>query len=238
MENWLASTRDVAFVIPARNEAAFIDRAIRSVSEQTVALNRIEVVVVENGSSDATAEIARRALAKAPALQGQVMIQTEAGIAAAKNRGTTATNAGVLIFLDADSRAAPDLAETVLDWVGRGYPAGSIRVTADSADWLDRAFFGLIDWGKGLFGIHANMLYCERDLFLQVGGFGERIRLAEDLDFLVRLKRVGIRLCHVRDSWIATSPRRLHELPLRLGMVKMFGRWALAQLGIGRRWRY
>jgi hypothetical protein len=126
----------------------------------------------------------------------------------------------------------------VLDSVGRGYRAGSIKIVADSTDWLDRGFFGLIEWGKGLFGIHANMLYCERELFSRSGGFGEEIRLAEDLEFLLRLERQGVRVGHVKDACIATSPRRLHELPFRLGIVTTFGRWALAHIGIGRRWRY
>jgi hypothetical protein len=149
-----------------------------------------------------------------------------------------AATARIIVFLDADSRAAPDLAQRVLDWAGRGYPAGSIKIVADSTDWLDRGFYGLIEWGKGLFGIHANMLYCERDLFLRSGGFGEDIHLAEDLEFLTRLERQGVHVGHVMDSYIATSPRRLHELPFRLGIVTTFVRWALAHVGIGRRWRY
>ena len=43
---------------------------------------------------------------------------------------------------------------------------------------------------------------------------------------------------HLADAWIATSPRRLHRGPLRIGMLTMFGRWALGNFGIGRRWPY
>ena len=238
MDSSLLAQADLAFVIPARNEAGYVGTAIKSVIEQTVPLERLELIVVENGSSDATADAARRAAGQAPRLPSTIVSHAPAGIAAAKNRGAMEARAQVLVFLDADSRASPELAQRVLEWVARGFPAGSIKVVADSNDWLDRGFFGLIDWGKGLFGIHANMLYCERDLFLRSGGFGEQIRLAEDLDFLVRLQRQGVRLCHVNDASIATSPRRLRELPFRLGLLTMFGRWTLAHLGIGRRWRY
>jgi glycosyltransferase involved in cell wall biosynthesis len=229
---------DLAFVIPARNEERFIGNAIGSVAAQTLPLQRLEVLVVVNGSTDGTADEAHRALALAPALRGTVITQGAASIPAAKNAGAKAATASVLVFLDADSRAAPDLAAGVLGWASGGYPAGSIKIVADSTDWLDRGFFGLIEWGKGLFGIHANMLYCERDLFLKSGGFGEEIQLAEDLEFLVRLQRRGVRVGHVKDSQIATSARRLHELPFRFGIVTTFGRWTLAHIGIGRRWRY
>ncbi len=219
---------DLAFVIPARNEADYVGAAVKSVIDQTIPLERLELIVVENASMDGTADAARGAAEQAPRLPSTIVSRTPAGIAAAKNRGAIEAGARVLLFLDADSRASPELAQRVLDWVSRGYPAGSIKIVADSKDRLDRGFFGLIDWGKGLFGIHANMLYCERDLFLRSGGFGEQIQLAEDLDFMVRLQRQGVRLCHVNDACIATSPRRLHELPFRLGLLTMFGRWTLA----------
>ena len=215
-----------------------IGAALESVVEQTHPRERLEVVVVENGSDDGTAEAARSKLSTVPELRDAVVSQPVASIPGAKNRGAREALARILVFLDADSRAAPDLAERVLEWVARGYPAGSIRIVADSNDPIDRGFFAFIDWGKGLFNIHANMLYCERELFLSSGGFGESIHLAEDLEFLVRLERQGVRVCHVSDSFIATSPRRFHELPLRLGMIKTFARWTLAHVGIGRRWRY
>lgn len=238
MDSLSPSDRELAFVIPARNEAACITTALDSVIGQTVPLERLEVIVVENGSSDGTAEVARQWLHRSPALRGEVLSLAQAGIATSKNAGARQAHARILVFLDADSHAAPDLSQRVLGWVARGYPAGSIKIVADSGDWLDRAFFGLIDWGKGLFGIHANMLYCTRELFLTSSGFGKDIRLAEDLEFLVRLERQGVAVCHVDDSSIATSPRRFHELPLRLGLITTFVRWAMAHIGIGRRWRY
>jgi glycosyltransferase involved in cell wall biosynthesis len=229
----------VAFVVPAHNESAYIGNAIASIVAQTLTADQLEVIVAENGSGDDTAAVAQAAIVQAPTkLRGDVLSLETAGIARAKNAGARAARADVLIFLDADSRAAPDLAERILGWVGRGYPAGSIRMIADSSDALDRRFFQLIDWGKRLFGIHANMLFCDRRLFVASGGFDETIRLAEDLEFLVRIERRGVRLCHVSDSWIATSARRLHEGRFRLGVPAMFFRWLLAQLGVGRRWRY
>ncbi len=238
MDSSSPARSDLAFVIPARNEAGFVGAAVRSVIDQTIPLDRLELIVVENGSTDDTAGAAQRAAEQAPGLRCAIISHSPAGIAPAKNRGATQARAGVLVFLDADSRASPELAWRVMDRVAGGYPAGSIKIVADSNDWLDRGFFALIDWGKGLFGIHANMLYCERDLFLRSGGFGEQIRLAEDLDFMVRLQHQDVRVCHINDAFIATSPRRLHELPFRLGLLMMFGRWTLAHLGIGRRWRY
>lgn len=234
-----APARRIAFVIPAHNEEALIGAAIASIQVQTLPAVQLELIVVENGSSDKTDDAARMANSQGPpALLGRVISVATAGIAHAKNIGARSATAATVVFLDADSRAAPDLAERVLAWVHQGYRAGSIRMIADSPKAFDRRFFQLIDWGKRLFGIHANMLFCERALFVESGGFDETIRLAEDLDFLVRLRKQGVRLCHVSDSSIATSTRRMHEGRFHLAFPAMFARWLLAQLGIGRRWRY
>jgi hypothetical protein len=92
--------------------------------------------------------------------------------------------------------------------------------------------------GPRLFGIRAQLFYCERELFDAAGGFDESLQLAEDREFLDRVRRDAVEVCYLDEAFIATSPRRLHRRPLRLGMLAMFGRWLLANFGVGRRWNY
>jgi glycosyltransferase involved in cell wall biosynthesis len=229
---------DVSVVIPAYDEQEFVAAALRSVAEQTIPASRIEVIVVANGCTDRTSEVAICFAAKNPQLFVRLIEEPEAGVSRAKNIGAASARGDVLIFLDADSRMAPDLAERILERIGRGERAASIKMTADTTDLLDRGFFNLIEYGKRLVRVRANMLYCTRAVFLSAAGFNEDLHHAEDLDLLTRLKRRGVAVGHVSESWIATSPRRLHSLPLRLGMVTTLGRWGLGNFGIGRRWSY
>lgn len=229
---------EVSIVIPARNEAAYIGASLASVLAQDWETATLEAVVVVNGTTDATAEVVRGFAAAAAPLAVRLVEEAAPGIARARNLGIHAARGNVVIFLDADSRMAPNLVRCVVDTVRAGYPAGSIPVIADSRDLLDRAFFGVLEFGKRLFRIHAQMFYCRRDLLLRLHGFDERLRLAEDRELLVRLSRAGVPLGRVRGSWIATSPRRLHALPLRLGIPLTLARWALAHAGIGRDWAY
>jgi glycosyltransferase involved in cell wall biosynthesis len=229
---------DVSVVIPARDEERYVGGALASVAAQRWPAGWLEVVVVDNGSTDGTAAVVRAFAAAHPRLAVRLVAEPVAGLARAKNRGAAAARGRYLLFLDADSRLAPDLVARVMARVAAGYPAGGIAVVADSADLLDRGFFGLMEFGKRLFRIHAQMFYCARDLFAGHGGFDEGLQLAEDSEFLGRLARAGVPLCHVTESRIATSPRRLRRLPLRLAMVTMLVRWALAHAGVGRRWRY
>lgn len=232
---------ELSVIIPARNEAKYIVRALESVAAQSWPLDRLEVLVVDNGSTDKTAEVVRGVAANASGLCIRLLSEPSPGTGRARNRGAEAARGGYLIFMDADSWMAPDLAEQVLCLAGDGQPAGSIRLVADNqdgADAIDRGFFRLMEFGKVLFNIRAQMFYCERSLFLAMGGFDEAIHVAEDREFLTRLQRMKVPVGHLRASWIATSVRRLHRYPLRLGMVLTFARWALGQAGIGRRWRY
>jgi glycosyltransferase involved in cell wall biosynthesis len=229
---------DVSIVIPARNEERYIRAALTSVTAQTWPVSLLEAVVVDNGSTDSTREVVQAFMAAEPYLAVRLVDEPAHGVARAKNRGASVARGRWLIFLDADSRMAPDLVERVMLRSRQGHPAGSVRVVADSHDIFDRAFFSLIEFGKVLFGLRAQMFYCERELFRQCGGFDEQLQLAEDLEFLGRLQRAGVAVCHVTESWIATSPRRLHTRPCRLGMPAMLARWALAKWGWGRRWRY
>ena len=228
----------VSVIIPARNEERYVTAALESVAEQTWPLDQIEIVVVDNASTDGTAAAVRAFMARQSELAIRLVLEPMEGVARAKNRGARTATGQWLIFLDADSRMAPDLIESVVRRGRNGCPAASIRVVADSRDPLDRGFFALLQLGPRLFGLRAQMFYCARELFMRLGGFDGDLVLGEDLEFLARLRREGTTVCHVTESWIATSPRRLHRSPLRSGMAIMFARWALANWGIGRRWRY
>ena len=232
---------DVSVILPARNEALLLPAALASIAAQTYPRDRIEAIVASNGSTDATAELAETIGADLVAVGGpavRVVRTHESGIALAKNLGATAAQGRWLVFMDADSRMSPTLLATVATRAAAWELAASIRIVADGRDPIDHAFFWVIENGKRLIHSRANMFWCERGLFERLGGFDEALHHAEDLEFLLRARRSGVRVGHIHDEWIATSPRRLHRGPLRLGMFTMLGRWALGAMGIVRRWPY
>jgi len=229
---------DLSVVIPARNEEAYIGRALRSVARQAWPLERLEAIVVDNASTDRTAAVVESLAVHVTPLRIVLIREPRPGRSRAKNRGAAAARGDVLLFLDADSVMAPTLAAEIIAHRHIGYPAGSVRVIAETTDFFDRWFFELMEIGKTYFRIRAQMLYCSREWFERSGGFDESLEIAEDREFLQRLQGRGVPVCHLTTSWIATSPRRLHRLPFRLGLVATFLRWLLAELGVGRHWRY
>ena len=232
---------DVSVILPAKNEAKLLPAALASIAAQNYPLDQIEAIVASNGSSDGTIEVAAAIGADFAANGGplvRVVRTHRSGISLAKNLGAAAAAGRWLVFMDADSRMSPELLATVAVRASAGEVAASIRIVADGRDPIDHAFFWVIENGKRLVRSRANMFWCESGLFQRLGGFDETLHHAEDLDFLSRARRSGVRVGHIHGEWIATSPRRLHRGPLRLGMFTMFGRWALGAAGIGRRWPY
>src|SRR5713226_4904895 len=99
----LPATPDVSVVIPARNEEGYVGAALASVAAQTWPLERVEIVVVDNGSADATADAVRTFAAAQPRLVVKLIDEPVAGVARTKNRGAWAAEGMWLIFMDADS---------------------------------------------------------------------------------------------------------------------------------------
>jgi glycosyltransferase involved in cell wall biosynthesis len=233
----------VTIVIPARNEAGYLEAALASVAAQAYPLDCLECVVVDNASADGTAQVAEDFAACHRELALVVASEPVPGVARAKNEGVRFATGSILLFLDADSQMAPHLVRDIIACYHAGTLAGSIRVVADSASLLERGFFDLTELGAVLFGIRSQMFYCDRALFFALGGFDEALQLAEDLEFQRRakvcLRRQGQgTVGHIRGSTIATSPRRLRTHPHHLGILLLFVRWALAFAGIGRRRHY
>jgi glycosyltransferase involved in cell wall biosynthesis len=241
----LPSTDDlptITIVIPARNEAAYVTRPLESVVGQNYPMEKLACIVVDNGSVDETALTVRDFASATSGPKITLVYEDTPGVGRAKNAGAALASASILLFLDADSRLGLTLTHEVAAKYLAGYRAGSIRVVADGGCWLDRAFFNIMEFGKTHFGIRAQMLYCERELFIRLGGFNTELHLGEDVDLLHRANRMlrssGLPpVCHVSTAEIATSPRRL-AANHHLGMASMFGRWLLAFFGLGRRSSY
>ena len=111
---------DVAVVIPAFNAAAYLPMALQSLQQQT--LRPREVAVVDDGSTDDTAAVARQ--------HGALVIQQQqGGPGAARNRGVRATTSPLLAFLDADDWFAPTKLERQVE---RLTALGAIAICSDA----------------------------------------------------------------------------------------------------------
>lgn len=224
---------ELSILIAARNEEVLLPGCLASIAAQDAGAGRVEAVVIANGCTDRTAALAREWAAAHPEIPCTVLELPEGNISGALNAGAAAARGGTVAIVDADSRMEPHLGRRILERVAEGWPAGTIRIKADSDDRLDRAYFDLIEKGKKR-GSLGMMFYADRDALIAAGGFDPRLLLGADYVTQKAIAARGVRFRHLDDAAILTSPRRIRRLPFRFGMVTMMVRWTLCSIGIGR----
>jgi glycosyltransferase involved in cell wall biosynthesis len=203
-------------IIPAYNSAATLARAIDSVRMQTHPAH--EIIVIDDGSTDTTAAVARGYGEVVRLLQ-----QANAGVAAARNVGARSASGDWFAFLDADDWYAPDRLRLHADWIDEDpaldfltgdyeyrdaagallgtslaqHPAGqavlaramgAVRVVMDAPEEIE-------SYVADHFG-DTHTLSVPRAAFLALGGYPAGFKVCEDVHFLVRLtarsRRIGV----------------------------------------------
>jgi hypothetical protein len=176
-------------VIPAYNEEKFLPRLLDSIDAARSAYSRgaesIEVLVADNLSTDATARVAATQGCRIATVEKRV-------IAAARNGGARASSGEILCFVDAD--ACIHLG--TFDAIDRALSTGRIIGGATGVK-LERWSVGiavtyamLVPW-VWLVGIDTGVVFCRREDFFAAGGYDENRRFAEDVAFLLALRRLG-----------------------------------------------
>jgi len=235
------NTPRFSVIIPVYNGAAFLGRAIESVLAQTWPAH--EIIVVDDGSSDATPEIATRLASRNPAVLRWIR-QANAGVSAARNTGAENASGDWLAFLDADDWFYPDRLEAharfiqedrALDFLTADYdyhrPDGS-RISGSmelhpsghamfaKAAGADRSIMTCEEFEPFVadhFG-DTHTLSVPRSTFLQLGGYPTGYRVCEDVFFLARLcarsRRVGV-VCRPLAAYLIHDASATRRNPLQ-----------------------
>jgi rSAM/selenodomain-associated transferase 2 len=188
----------LSIIIPALNEAEGIAAALQAL--QPLRAQGVEVVVVDGGSRDDTATLARP-LADA-------VLAAPRGRARQMNAGAAAARGDILLFLHADCLLPAAADGLLIDGLLRARRSwGRFDVRIASRHPMLRIVALLMNARSRLTGIATGDqgIFATRTLFEAVGGFPE-IALMEDIEISRRLKKYGPPLC-LRHR-IAVSPRR------------------------------
>lgn len=186
----------VSVVIPAFNAERFLATTLSSVQKQTY--DTLEVLVVDDGSTDATARIAEQYARADPRIR--IMTQSNGGVASARNLGLRHARSEYVAFLDADDIWHPTKIERQLKVLLRGQAAAVYalyrlidvqdRVIESGPFWRTGGALPthLVTWPIG----NGSSIMTRRDLALAVGGFDPTYRDlhaggSEDLDFELKL---------------------------------------------------
>ena len=197
----------VSVIIPAYNSEAYLPEAIESVLGQTY--GDVEVIVVDDGSTDGTEEILRKCLRDK---RVRYIRQENAGPGAARNTGIRAAQGSYLAFLDADDTLTPDSLKArmllMMSVLGLRLVYANYFIK-QSEDQIEPRFddqylrghrcfrretpYGIVlegsfpDFFDIPFDMWTGMVLAERRLVEQAGLFRTDIRIGEDRDMWLRL---------------------------------------------------
>ena len=186
------TTTKVSVIIPAFNEEKFILKTLEELQKSSF----LEIILVDNGSSDNTARIAK-------ALGVTVIDFPDGTIAAVRNRGVKEAKGDVLIFIDSDVRVTSEWHKklpSVIDFV----TANPLMITGyryhspTNSSFLNKYWYSRLSGYKAQY-INGGNLITSSKLFQLVGGFSEDLETAEDYDFCLKAKEANAVIHDDRD---------------------------------------
>jgi glycosyltransferase involved in cell wall biosynthesis len=183
-------------VIPAYNAGAYLEEAIRSVLEQEY--RPLEVIVVDDGSADRTAEVAR---SFGPPVR--VLVQPHTGAGAARNAGAAVARGAWLAFLDADDLWMPHVLARLANLL-----AGDPQLDMVYGQVVEfREIGGAVVEKPPATGLLAGATLLRKSLFDRVGWFGVGLRLGEFIDWCARARELGAKTASLPEPVLR---RRIH----------------------------
>jgi len=178
----------ISVVIPARDSARHIGRCLDAVLAQES--ERLEVIVVEHGSTDGTDDVVRGY----PDVQ---LFHTDIpGIAAGRNRGVAAAVAPLIAFCDSDDEWLPGKAHRQAEHLRARPDLAAVLCEQEIAlDGVERPSWVALDH-RGRYGVMPTSGIYRAEVFAEVGGFVESPtgQANDDFDLLVRMREHGLRM--------------------------------------------
>lgn len=201
----------VSVIVPAYNAAPYLELAVRSALDQS--LPEVEVVVVNDGSTDGTAAVLDRLAREEPRVVA--VHQANAGVSEARNAGHRIARGEYLAYLDADDVFAPDKLERQVAHLRAN--AGCDLVYSDWVEADERlrylrevrvSLFGLMPLEALVYrgAIPPSVVLIRASLAREVGSWDPVFTISEDWDYWLRCARLGS-LCHLPG---ALTVRRRH----------------------------
>jgi glycosyltransferase involved in cell wall biosynthesis len=188
----------VSVIIPCYNQAHYLGEAIESVINQTYP--RCEIIVVDDGSTDNTAEVAARYK------EVRCIRQQNQGLSAARNSGLRESKGEFLVFLDSDDRLLPEAIETGLKYLQErpecAFVSGHYRLIDSEGEPGPPEPQHLVEKDHYLTLLRKNYIIApasvvyRREVFDAVGSFDTSLRSSEDYDIYLRIARTRAVHCH------------------------------------------
>lgn len=187
----------ISIIIPAKNEEVRLPRCLSAARVLHCNKYEVELIVVDNGSSDGTVGVAA-------AYGASTHICPSRNISSLRNTGAQYSRGNFLVFIDADIVMKPDYLQKAImhfDDPLVGAVTG-LQMIPDNSSWVAKTWYlqrsSRQDVQTVYWAASGNMI-IRRELFLSVGGFSEDLITCEDVDLGEKIRRQGYSICFDRN---------------------------------------
>jgi len=232
----------VSIITPTFNRAKEIDLLIKSISKQTVSNNLFELIISDDGSTDATKNIVEKWQRESD-FQIRYISQKNEGPGLARNRGLAKSIGELILFIDSDCEAHPDWVGTILNYYEKhgfdafGGPDGSKSDFTPLQKAIDYSMTSFLTTG-GIRGHSEKMISkfyprthnmgITRQIYENIGGFGE-LRHGQDIEYSHRIMQSGAKVIFLREALV------YHR---RRSTIRQFSKqtfnWGVARINLGK----
>jgi glycosyltransferase involved in cell wall biosynthesis len=182
----------VSFIIPVKNDEQRLRRCLNSILANDYPRDLIEIIVIDNHSTDGSGRAARAC--------GAVVLHCAAtSVAELRNRGARAALGTILAFADSDHEIDPRWVGTAVDVLSARDVAatGAPCLAEPAANWVQQQYDGLRDrpaTRQDVSWLGSGNLAVKRNAFDAIGGFNAELTACEDVDLCNRLTTAGHRI--------------------------------------------
>jgi glycosyltransferase involved in cell wall biosynthesis len=199
---------DVTIAISVRDGEAYLAEALASCHAQT--LRAAEILVIDDGSTDASAQVAEE-------LGARVVSQPPRGLAAGRNEGVRRAGCELVAFLDADDRMPPERLARQVGYLEQ-HPEddgvlGAMRLFATRVE----SGVGVDYFEAPAPGYCGGALLVRRSSYLATGGMDESVSAGEFIEWMTRFLDEGGRIAMIED---VVLERRVHANNMTRAVAK------------------
>jgi glycosyltransferase involved in cell wall biosynthesis len=176
----------VTIVIPVFNEEKYISACLQSVSCIDYPLDKLQVVVVDNGSTDKTLVLAR-------GFNVEIFVKENVNVGGVRNFGASKATGEILVFLDSDCIVEPEWLTDGISIMNSGLDAaGGLYLLRDNPSWIESGWL-LKSSRKSVYQktFVGGCIFIKKTSYDAVGGFNEKLSAGEDTDLTYRLLEAG-----------------------------------------------
>lgn len=177
----------VSVIIPAFNSEKTLDSCLNAIALLNYPKDKIEVILIDNGSTDDTVDIAKKYDVK-------ILIKPRINISALRNYGTKMAKGDIYAFTDSDCIVSKDWVNNALVHFRNSLVAvaGCGHDIPGNASWVERTWCFLKDLETHTVKhLGSGNLLIKKSVFIRVGGFNEKLITGEDSEFCNRVRELG-----------------------------------------------